>query len=234
MSKTIIQKNFSWFKRNLPSFITQPIRAFATGILTPIRFSVNSGHFKSSLKNKAIDKNGKHIPWYSYPAIDLLMQKDFKGKRILEFGGGQSTIWWANRAEQVKSFEGNKAWFDYIKGLMPDNATLIFADDSSAENCITSVNKHLKEDELFDIIIIDGLWRYELCEVAMKHLNKDGAIIADNSESYDFQKAFANSSMQRVDFYGYSPGVVLKQGTSILFKDHCFLFDVKSPITLEL
>jgi hypothetical protein len=50
MSTTKLQNYFAPMKRGLPRAIWQPVRAFATGIITPIRFSQCTGHWKSSSK----------------------------------------------------------------------------------------------------------------------------------------------------------------------------------------
>ncbi len=36
-------------------------------------------------------------PWYTHPALDVIEKWDLKGKRILEWGAGLSTLWWADR-----------------------------------------------------------------------------------------------------------------------------------------
>ncbi|MGC1360796.1 MAG: hypothetical protein WA826_06450, partial [Silvibacterium sp.] len=67
------------------------------------------------MKRAAVSKNGEPIPWYTYPIIDFLSDRDFKNKNILEFGGGQSTLWWAKRARRVVTFEGKREWHDRIR-----------------------------------------------------------------------------------------------------------------------
>ena len=67
------------------------MRRIGTAFLTPLSFALNSGHFKSAFAEKALSRRGKAIPWFTYPAIDFLVAKDFSASSILEFGGGQST-----------------------------------------------------------------------------------------------------------------------------------------------
>ena len=64
------------------------------GFLAPIKSSINTGHFISSLKRVSLNKNREPIPWLTYPAIDFLADKNFKNASILEIGGGNSTLWW--------------------------------------------------------------------------------------------------------------------------------------------
>ena len=227
MSKTIIQRLFSPFKKFLPQIIHKPIRSLSTAILTPLRFSYTSGHFRSSLLNKAVDKDGISIPWYSYPAYDFLRNKDFSTKNILEFGSGQSTLWWSLKVKSIKSFEENLIWYSKVKKLVPLNVNLIYADDSDKSLCLDFIKENLKDGFLYDIIIIDGLFRNELCEIAIEKLAQDGCIICDNSEGggYNFKQAFLGRGYSRIDFHGFSPGVVLKQSTSFFFKEKSFVFD---------
>ncbi|MBC7476080.1 MAG: hypothetical protein H7263_17490 [Candidatus Sericytochromatia bacterium] len=104
------------------------------------------------------------------------------------------------------------------------------------EGCLKVINENLSKDEKYDVIIIDGLYRYELCEIAIQNLATGGVIIADNSEGtgYNFKKAFDGTEFSRVDFHGFSPGVVLRQGTSFFFKDSSFIFSNDSEIDLIL
>jgi hypothetical protein len=133
----------------------------------------------------------------------------------------------------VVAFESDKGWYDDLKTKIPNNATLFFARDSSAEICIEDVLKGLSQTPIaqFDIIIIDGLWRFELIEVAKNFLKEDGAIICDNSEGYGFFEGFEkDGDFQKVDFYGYASGCILQSCTSIYFKRNCSLFSTKVPI----
>src|SRR5215831_19159207 len=113
-----VHKVFTPIKIVIPKRIAGPIRAFFTAIFTPFYFSYQSGHFKSSMHSKAVDKNSKPLPWYTYPMIDFLVCKELSDKEVLEFGAGQSTLWWADRAHRVVSFESDKNWYSYLKSCV--------------------------------------------------------------------------------------------------------------------
>jgi predicted O-methyltransferase YrrM len=36
-------------------------------------------------------------PWFTHPALDVVQAWDLRGKSVLEWGGGCSTAWWADR-----------------------------------------------------------------------------------------------------------------------------------------
>jgi hypothetical protein len=218
-------------KAYMPTSVFRPIRAVATAFLTPIRFSKRTGHFRSSLAEAAISPSGDPLPWYTYPCIDLLSQKSFAGRSVLEFGSGQSTLWWSKQAAKVTAFENDPAWYERVKKSLPANARV---------NLISDWYIHddpLKDGNSFDIIIVDGLDRVRATELAISHISSGGAIIIDNSEgfwsedgsSYPIIDMLNKNGFQRVDFYGFAPGVVKRSCTSIAFRNSCFLFSQAAP-----
>lgn len=232
--KTKIQKNFKLVKLILPNFLSSWVRIITTAFVTPIRFSINSGHFKSSFKQKAVDKNSAPLPWYSYPAIEFLKTKDFSDKTVLEFGSGQSTLWWAKVAKSVKTFEKDEQWYRSLKGTIPINTQIVHLTNQDEHKTLSEIEDTLTKENLkYDVIIIDGLYRKQLCKISIQFMKVGGIIITDNSEGYGFKEAFDETEFKRVDFHGFSPGVILKQATSIFFKSDSFIFNNDSDITLE-
>jgi hypothetical protein len=80
----------------------------------------------------------------------------------LEFGGGQSTLWWSLRARSVLTIEDNSGWYAWLSSQTGSNVTLhhlpfIGAIDA-IETMILAVKKVLDEQPIraFDVIIVDG------------------------------------------------------------------------------
>ncbi|MBI1748396.1 MAG: hypothetical protein HYR55_17705 [Acidobacteria bacterium] len=152
------------------------------------------------------------------------MAKNLNDKHILEWGAGQSTLWWAKRAKSVLAFESSPEWHRYITQAAPANAQVYFTHDT-----IDDVDQHLVA-EGFDIIVIDGLDRYKCAVKSINLISKDGAIILDNSDGfwgkegeYPIIDFLRRNGFQRIDFYGYPAGVIQPHCTSIFFKSDCFL-----------
>lgn len=228
MKQTLFHKVYGSVKKFVPGFLARSLRSWVTAVATPVRFSIAKGHFRSSVSTKAVDRKGNPLPWYTYPCIDFLKFRDFRDMNILEFGGGQSTLWWASRSSRVVSFEGDLQWYHYLKKQIPSNVELYHVRDENAEDCLSDVNRLLSGNRIqkFDVVVIDGLWRFELIEVAKKHLSPDGAIICDNSDGYGFFEGFRHDAdFGKVDFYGFAPGVILQSCTTIYFKANCRLFN---------
>jgi hypothetical protein len=223
--KTKLHKWSGFAKRALPRAIWQPIRSLGTCILVPIQFSIGTGHGKSSFLMRAVDSKGGPIPWYTYPAIDFLGQRRYHDKTILEFGGGQSTLWWAARAKSVLSIEEDPHWFTKIQVQVPNNAEVrCILDPASIKAFLKSRNRK------FDIIVVDGGARRELTRLSFDYLLPGGALILDNSDGYGFYDEIKDRLCSRIDFFGFAPGVLLRHCTSIVFVDECFLLTPDVPI----
>jgi hypothetical protein len=230
--KTPIQEIFAPFKTLLPRFVWTRIRSISTAVLTPIVFSKWSGHFKSSLREKAVSSKGHPLPWYTYPSIDLLSHRDLSGRTVLEFGGGQSTLWWAARAERVITVEGDPSWHAQIAKTLPSNVSLYLVRTETKSAFLADVEAIMctEQEQKVDVVIIDSDYREDLIDLAFSSLAENGAVICDDAESYGFYDVTKNMDVARVDFFGYSPGVVLPHCTSIFFVKQCFLFDARYPI----
>jgi hypothetical protein len=226
-----LQNYFAPIKRLLPQAIWRPARALATGIITPIRFSRNTGHWKSSIRMSACTADGKCIPWYTYPAIDFLTQRAFEGRNILEFGGGQSTLWWSKRAQGVLTIEENSDWYERLRCQIGSNVTLHYCPADRVTRTITPIKNLIDAYPIraFDVIIVDGHLRRELTALAFSYMSPEGAILLDNSEGFGYEQT-KNRNCRRIDFYGFAPGVSLRHCTSLVYLGDCFLLQPDIPI----
>jgi len=208
----------------MPDFLWDPLRAAMTAVSTPLRFSTRTGHFRSSLARAACTPDGRPLPWYTYPAIDFLAQRGFEGRDVLEFGGGQSTLWWQARARSVLTVEGDRDWYQRIVGGMASNVSLHHVPvepEDSLQQIRTLIARH--STQKFDVIIVDGHRRRELAALAFDYLAPEGALLLDNAEGYGFYEEIRGRNCRRVDFFGFAPGVSLRHCTSLVFVGDCFL-----------
>lgn len=228
---TWLHKTYAVVKQILPNPIAGFLRRVATAILTPLYFSYQSGHFQSSLRMRAMSKSKRALPWYTYPCIDFLRFSSFEGCDILEFGGGQSTLFWAERARSVCTFEGDPTWYSDLKSKVPDNVFLkLISMVSPATTCDEIRDTLQTRQKEFDVIIVDGLYRSEITPLTVDYLASDGMIIVDDSEGYDSFEGLKETSLMRVDFYGHQPGVILPHCTSIWFGPSCKFLSNRSRI----
>ena len=164
------------------------------------------GYSRSFVEQACVDFQGDPLPWYTYPAIEYLSQLNFSNMRVFEFGCGNSSIWWAKRAKKVISVEHDKHWYESRLNFKEPNLELYFKEDEiSYLDCIS------QQGGVFDIIVIDGVYREQCVEKALQKLSSDGMIIFDNSdravEFEDYERAIKKltaANLIEIDFKGFS------------------------------
>lgn len=90
--------------RNIFRFADQYLRQ--KGWLESVRHQVSS------------DPHGEATPWFSYPCLHMLPRVMGKDSRVMEYGGGQSTIWWSKRVAEVVSVDHDREWHARIAGQL--------------------------------------------------------------------------------------------------------------------
>lgn len=162
--------------------------------------------FAASFQTKeSIDLDGHPIPWYTYPAIEFLREFDFSSMRVFEFGTGNSTFWWAERANSVEAVEHNREWYEKWKSRYPGNVKVHF--HSNKNNYTTALTGQ------YDIIVIDGDWRDLCAETALNHISNDGIIILDDAQRVQHFDEYKTAlkllrndpRFLQIDFYGFTP-----------------------------
>lgn len=154
------------------------------------------------------DKDGNPIPWYTYPAIEYLSQFDYSAKKIFEFGCGFSSLFWARRAEKVISIEDNQTYFaKWESNFNEPNLDIRWRDEGEIyEQAI------FEEEDLYDVIAVDGKRRVECSAAAVQKLAPGGMIILDDSDRINTSQEYVKSveilkaaDLIQVDFYGFCP-----------------------------
>jgi len=213
----------SILKRCMPRLGGQ-IRNFRT-------LAIEYGQWRSIKQQAAVDAVASPIPWYTYPAIEYLASFDFQDKTVFEFGSGNSSKYWASRAQSVISVEDDKAWYEQVSNEKSANQTILHhADEQGYAQALPAQGRQ------FDIIIIDGKWRMSCTKAAVNHLKEGGLIILDNSDRAGEKECSAFLRQQgfyQIDFTGFGPINNYCWSTSIFIKAATSMqngFDGPNPI----
>ena len=179
-----------------------------------------------------VDRDGNPLPWYTYPAIEYLSQFDYTQKKVFEFGCGNSSLFWAERAASVTSIEDNPKWFEkWQQEFHHPRLDVRWRDEGEI------YEKAIFEDGLkYDVIVVDGKRRAECAAAATKALAAGGVIILDDSDrintSQEYVKAagcLQEAGLIQVDFYGFCPMNCYTKTTS-LFLSRDFNFKSAYPV----
>lgn len=195
-------------------FLYRVVAAVKRSMLVTKALFYGQGLLRSMLKGAPVGQKGEPIPWFTYPAIEYLKQFDFSDKKIFEYGAGNSSIFWAQRAMQVTAVESDRQWYEHVSKLRPPNLSLILETDR--ERYISSIGR---DNETFDVIVIDGLWRNSCADICVDHLSDQGMIIFDNSDRrYDGCTKLRKRGFFQIDLSGFSPINGYASTTSIFIK----------------
>lgn len=132
------------------------------------------------------------LPWIHDDVIKFLEKKINKNTTMLEFGSGDSTIYFSNLTNNLISIEHNKDWYNKIKPHLKSNVKYILSYVNYVSRPSTdmkfynhdTIEELLGEnipDEHFDIIFIDGINRVNCVYGSINKLKKGGVLILDDS-----------------------------------------------------
>jgi hypothetical protein len=141
------------------------------------------------------------LAWYTYPALEYLNQLDFSDKTVYEYGCGSSTLFWSERAKKVCSVEHNIEWFKAVQQKLSVNNILHLAENK--DDYIDDINQFT---DMFDVIIVDGAYRFECAQAAIPRLKCGGMIVLDNSDwCQTTAKLLREAGLIEVDMAGFGP-----------------------------
>ena len=182
-----------------------------------LRILAAHGHDRSMATRLAVDARGAALPMYTYPAIEYLAQLDFSDRHVLEFGSGQSTLWWSRRAAGVTAVEHDDDWVRRLGEAGMNNVDCVFAkrDDIATGKRYLAT---LPAGQRYDVIALDGLHYHDCAEAARDLLNPGGLVLLDNADFYPATCALLRTQgFLQVDMAGFKPCHTDAQVTSLFF-----------------
>ena len=182
-----------------------------TGYLT------SSGWLESA-ENKLALRDGKPIPWFTYAALGFLESELTEEVSIFEYGGGQSTRYWADRVSRVVAIDHDPAFVSHVSQTLPHNATIDLVEEGdSRTRAVTGLPELIDpprdtrtyrsgqlnnafqdyalkileyQEDQFDVVIIDGMARVLSTWAALQHFKRGGFIVFDNADRNFYQSAY--------------------------------------------
>ena len=106
-------------------------------------------------------------PWYTKPCLEWLKGIDISEASLFEYGVGDSTAWYRNKAKYVHGIDSDSDWVLKTRGVFTNDPQLY-------------IEAPLHCGRFWDIIIIDGDYRDRCTEFALRALKPGGYLIIDN------------------------------------------------------
>lgn len=178
-------------------------------------------------------------PWFAFQSIryvEKLLRPDMK---IIEYGGGYSTLWWASRVSAVTTVERSKDWSEEIKQSLRKhhlkNVELRtfdkFPDASEGELELNYDSLRPLVDEYIsspheprhscDVLVVDDVFRNAVVEGALHFLKPGGFLILDDSERERHKPVMERLTLDgwsSAHFFGSAPYHFHEKQTTIWFK----------------
>lgn len=131
-------------------------------------------------------KNGMVMAWWTHPILEWVETQDWKDKVMLETGAGRGTAWLRERCKWVDSIEADLDWAAQVEkdckefGLTNGRVFAAQLPDGQQDRKQEYFDL-FPNDKKYDIISVDGIWRYECLQWALDHFKgRGGLLIADN------------------------------------------------------
>jgi hypothetical protein len=168
-------------------------------------FLKSSGFVASAWANAPVDAEGRPLAWYTYAALAFLEERIRPDMDVFEYGAGNSTLWWGERARTVTSVESSRAWAEHLRPVLPANAELLVVEGDErryAAACRVTGRR-------YDVVVVDGIARNACVAEAVGALSDDGVVVWDNTERGELYRegfdVLEAAGFRRIDFGGIGP-----------------------------
>lgn len=151
-----------------------------------------------------VDGECEALPWYCYAATQHLASIAKPWWRVIEYGLGSSTLWWAARVAHITAIEHDPVWVEKFEHRLPPNVSLEFIDQLDPRY----KDRLLEEPENYDLISVDGKRRNSVVKRAAAASKLGGFLLFDDSQKVRYAKPLKklrNRGFEQSDFWGPKP-----------------------------
>jgi hypothetical protein len=196
-------------------FYLSPKSVYRFFQMTGDGYLVESGWVESARRKRPVDKNGEPTPWFTtnfVAFLDSRLKPDFN---VLEFGAGNSTMYFARRVKSVTSIEDNPHWYNELKSRLPANAKLSLLSGQAYHSAAATLGGK------YHVIVVDGSDRYQCAANSLGSLEPGGVIILDNSLRPEYRPIYellAKNGFRHIDFWGMAGGSRKHNCTTVFYR----------------
>lgn len=155
----------------------------------------------------------KPLPFLVYEAIEHMESLIGPGTRVVELGGGNSTLWFLARGAEVTTIEHSEEWAREIasetaRRLGAEAVSRLTLKVAAGEEAISFAAS--LQDASFDLVLVDCMnaytWRIEGVEALAPKVRSGGTLCLDNSDHPNNWSAVSRLGRdKRKRFTGYAP-----------------------------
>ncbi len=162
------------------------------------------------------------LPFLAMDAIEFLDQRLKPGMKVLEVGGGNSTLWFLGKGCVVHTIEDSADWAGYVRTFAEEH----LGDEACermnlyvehGDDAIARINEF--EDHAFDVILVDCnnelTWRKDCIAAGRSKVKSGGWMCLDNSDHpTQWGAVELMQDKERFQFSGWAPMALTVSQTS--------------------
>ncbi len=198
-------------------FCLSPRNVYRFYQMTVDGYLVESGWVASAQAKKPVDKDGSPTPWFTTNFVGFLGPRLRSEFNVLEFGAGNSTLFFAKAVKSVTSIEDNQEWHSRLTSMIQnDRVKLHFLTGEPYYKAARSFQQK------YHIIVVDGSHRFECAANSVDSLAPSGVIILDNSlrpEYVPIYELLHAKGFRHIDFWGMAGGSRKHNCTTVFYRD---------------
>jgi hypothetical protein len=135
-----------------------------------------------SLAGRKLLNMHPQVPWISYDARSLLARLLPKEAAVLEFGSGNSTLWFGRHFKNVFSVEHDAEWHGRVQLMLRQagltNVHYFLHDEPAYAHFDEAAHRQ------YEFVLIDGIDRSACATTALQHVKVDSVLYLDNSDKH--------------------------------------------------
>lgn len=159
------------------------------------------------------------FPWLPYSMVGELESRLAPGARVFEYGGGGSTLWFADRSIDVTTVEHDNEWFVALSrevNKLPNCTLILRSSENEYEDYVDSILAW--PDKYFDVIIVDGRERVRCVQRAVEKVRPGGILILDDTYRDRYLPAFEIIDWPVRTFAGLTPSRTTPGRTTVWYR----------------
>lgn len=199
-------------RRAIPSVVKSLLNdRIEPASVSAFRRLIARGHSLTVATGLPMVGDGSPIPWYTYPCLDFLCDLETSSWKVLEFGSGQSTLYWASRAAFVLTYENSAEWFKIMREKSPANVEIRLFEGEKTLDEIPQL------EFLPDLVVVDGWKRGGCAQRSLEVFGLHPLYILENSDWFpEAAAAMRKSGLKEIRFKGFGPVNGYAWATSLL------------------
>lgn len=153
----------------------------------------NLQYVRDRIRRLLFEYKNPGVPWLASPAVSMLEDLLEEQDRVLEWGSGDSTIWFAERSREVVSIEHKPEWYENVlercRSEHVGNVRILLRRIERPHDTHDPEHPYVQapvkcSQGAFDLILVDGRLREYCARAAPDWLKPGGILIIDDAERY--------------------------------------------------